>query len=349
MQGAPALAQKVELPPKPPLGKGGVPYPPPSLAHQIASRTTDLIAVGVVLIGGLTIGHSVVEWWRAESPPANSSAALPSPGLGTDQFPLQLEFGDARLALTRQVVAGDEAAAHERLIALCRQITEAAHDTPKETVFAAENELLAKTDRVEPVAGVPGAWGVYRLGEEFALVVGIRYFAESAGTSGPPWDVPALSSRDSSNPKSKIQSRKSSSRRLVCWGLAFPEGDARWMLSVFTAAGIAPASPGDWPDVQVPPGARRSLAMRDQRGGGLIGFSGAGEPADWREFFSNDLQQSGWSAPAGWQQMHNRNSARFVGPTQSGAGTIEILFSTDRNRQLTGLIQLLPGPDAIRE
>src|SRR5262245_20311681 len=86
------------------------PGAPPDLravSRKIARRTTDLIAVGVVLIGGLSIGRQVVEWWRDE--PAQGAAAPQASGIDpTGDGPLRLEFGDYPLAMERQTIVGDQ-------------------------------------------------------------------------------------------------------------------------------------------------------------------------------------------------------------------------------------------------
>src|SRR5262245_59687596 len=72
------------------------------VALRTTSRTTDLIAIAIVLVASLTLGRQVLRWWQAEprSPDAAADAG-PAPAYEIGSAPLLLEFGDIPLAMTR--------------------------------------------------------------------------------------------------------------------------------------------------------------------------------------------------------------------------------------------------------
>ncbi|MSR59654.1 MAG: hypothetical protein EXS05_18765 [Planctomycetaceae bacterium] len=287
-----------------------------ALARRISSRTTDLIAIAVVLIGGLSIGRQLIEWWRADPETgvpvvANESETNP---WGSGAAPVLLEFGDAPLALSRQSVSGDREAALTQLVARCQAAVKGARQ-PTPLVHDAAESLVARTAALQPVAEEPGVWRVFRLDEHFPLVLGVRRFPEAENDRAtPPW-------------------------RLVCWGLAVPMGDANWTIYIFLASD---AAEGATPEFALPPGSRRILGLRSDAGDALIAFSGRGNVEQWMAFFDREFEQRGLSAREGWQVAASVWSARF-GSTQTRPGRqIEVGFSRDATGGLTGLIQVAP-------
>src|SRR5262245_31208362 len=111
--------------PGPPAGK---PVSLGDVAKKISGRTTDFLAICIVLVASLTTGSQIVSWWQA-APPAVVPAtdpALAAPGWEDDLQPVDLEFGDLPLALTRQIVIGDREAAVEALARHCQAAAERA-------------------------------------------------------------------------------------------------------------------------------------------------------------------------------------------------------------------------------
>jgi hypothetical protein len=125
------------------------------LAKRIAGRTTDLIAIGVVLVGGLTLGRQVLEWWRTD-PPETVAATNALPGTagpwGAANTPVQLEFGEYPLALRRETIAGDREAAMTALVSACRAAVQA---EPKNCFC---ERLSSNQSRKNTIAGRCIAW-----------------------------------------------------------------------------------------------------------------------------------------------------------------------------------------------
>src|SRR5262245_36752603 len=92
-----------------------------SIARRIASRTTDLIAIGVVLAAALSFGREIVVWWRAEPPTVTIDAAAEAPAAlwETPGAAVTLDFGDRPLSLARQSVSGEHDRALEALLGAC--------------------------------------------------------------------------------------------------------------------------------------------------------------------------------------------------------------------------------------
>ncbi|MGQ0633847.1 MAG: hypothetical protein ACT4QC_04495 [Planctomycetaceae bacterium] len=289
-----------------------------AVSRRIAGRTTDLIAIGVVLIGGLTIGRQVIEWWRDEPAQATAAAPQATGAIWGEGSPLRLDFGNYPLALSRQPYIGDQLAAERALNDSCRRLVETANQPPAAPIEKAEAQLLARTEALEPVAGTDGSWAVYQINEPFGVAVGIRSYAAEK-TGGEPV------------------------RRLVCLGMALPAAENRWTFYHFIASVAAAGAGGRLPEIALPTGAHRSLAMRDAQGGGLVGFSGTGDPEEWCRFFSGDLRSHGWRTVDGWRAGAGAWSARFEPDGEFTGDEVSVQFSGDAHQGFVGLVQLSPG------
>src|SRR5262249_39612925 len=91
--------------------------------------------------------------------------------------------------------------------------------------------------------------------------------------------------------------------------------------------------------VPLPPGAHRSLAIREERGGAMIGFYGSGDPQEWMRFFDGWFAEREWSVD-GWLAGSKVWSARFRSPDGDEHGHVEIQLAEDYH-ELTGLIQVV--------
>lgn len=296
------------------------------VARRITSRTTDLVAISIVLVASLTLGRQILHWWHAE-PPATTTAAVdaefPGPAWDDELQPLSLEFGDLPLSLTRQVVLGDQEAAVEALVRHCQAAAEVA-ESPVREPDNAEQRLLEKVVGLTPVAQQgedpdaenAGDWHVYVVDERFTLVAAVRRFPD------------------------ELKKTARSIVRLVCWGTAMPTGERAWTLYLFREAPVGSASPAGLPRVPLPPGAQRNLSVRDERGGALIGYSGSGSPQDWMKFYDDWFLRQGWSKTDKWSIGTESWSASFRRQHDPDAGRVEIRFAADGDGRLTGLIQI---------
>jgi hypothetical protein len=301
------------------------------VAKKITGRTTDLLAICIVLGASLTFGSQIVSWWHA-APPPNSAAdpALAAPGWNDALQPVDLEFGDLPVALTRQSILGDQAAAIEALVRHCQSAVKdsTAAPGPADDV---EIRLLNRVAELTPAAEEPGAWQVFVADERFPLVVGVRPSAPAApkrpGHSGSNGGVDGQSAGDRA------------ARRLVCYGLAMPVGERTWTVFIVKgspAGQTSPASPGN---ISLPPGAARTLSLRDERGSLLLGFSGNGDPEEWIRFYEDQCSKCGWARSAAWSQGNESWAARFA---RRDGDWVDVRFAKDRRGELTGVLQVIP-------
>ena len=290
------------------------------VARRMTSRTTDLIAIGLVVAASLTFGRQVLQWWHAAPSPTTTAAPASQPPWEDPLQPVALEFGDLPLSMTRQTVVGDADAAVAALVRHCERGAAAAR-SPWRDWDAAERQLLARTEGLTPVAEEAGVWQVYVIDRQFPMAAGVRRFASGANEAarGHP--------------------------RLVCWGMAMPAGESAWKLFLFQGAVQGHPVPTGLPEVPLPPDGQRSLSLRDERGGMLVGFSGKGSPPQWIQFYDDWFAERGWSAEEGWLSAGGAWSARFRKPGVPEAGRVEIQFAEAANRELTGLLQIVPNDE----
>jgi len=281
------------------------------LARRMRGRTTDLIAIGVVLVAGLSFGRQVTEWWRdepAKETPADNAAT--TGGWGDGGAPVTLEFGDSPFAMSRQSVPGDREQALKRLRERCRTIVESISE-PTRPLDDAERAILTKTKTLKPIAEQPGHWRLYEIVSQFTMICGVR-------------DVRP------NNPET--------SSRVVCWGMAFPMSERSWNLYVFTETTAPSTALSGLPDVPVAPGGRRILSLKEDCGGSLVGFSGNGSPQSWSRFYDNWFKSHGWHAPHGWNHAPGNHAARFVPQEANQLGSVDIQLGEDGSGAVMGLI-----------
>ena len=288
------------------------------LARRISSRTTDLLAIGIVLVASLTTGRQVIVWWHAAPPDPDASAeAAPQPIADESIAPVLLEFGDQPLVLTRQTIPGDRQAAVDALVRYCTNAARSAAG-PWRDLDSAEEGILARTAQLAPLDGEAGTWEVHRIEDRFSLVAGVRHFPTGPRETDP---------------------RR---RRLVCWGLAMPAGNGAWNAYVFQGPGSAAATNAAVLQVPLPPGAARTLSVRDERGGGMVGFSGPGPASGWLKFYDEWFAARGWSAAAGWTTGDAAWSARFRPDQEGTSGHVEVQLAAAGAGELAGLLQIVP-------
>ena len=101
------------------------------LAQTIARRTTDLLVIGLIVAGGLTVTRQILQWWQAEPPAAVSpveianrvdlsAAAAADPLAIISQDGLPVLFRGERYRLSHQSCEGTREQAQTRLVSFCR-------------------------------------------------------------------------------------------------------------------------------------------------------------------------------------------------------------------------------------
>ena len=153
------------------------------LARNISSRTTDLLAIAMVLLVGFTVGGQVSHWWANDTGDLGlqiSSAAGTAPPLG--ETPVVLEFGDSPHTISREVVSGRREQMIARLTDLCAAVVANKHSRPV-PAHPAEKRLLDVTQQLEPIREKSNEWEVYAVDLQLTLIIGVRYFHQQSGST----------------------------------------------------------------------------------------------------------------------------------------------------------------------
>jgi hypothetical protein len=294
-----------------------------AVARKVTSRTTDLIAIAVVLSASLVFGRQVIVWWRSEPPDAMalSEPAHAARSWGEGGLPVYLEFGDAHMALTRQRVSGDRDEAHRALVRLCRDALEQTV-APSRPADAAETRFLEKLTGLEPAAAEPGVWQIFEIRQAMPLAAAVRWTEHAAQNGAKPESSPE--------------------RRLICFGLALPAGEAAWTLYGFQPSGTTARMTRPEP-VPLPEGARQIMSVRDERGGSLTAFHGSADVEEWKRSFSAWGAAQGIESPDHWVESPPAHTARFELQRGARREIVEVHITVEGRDRLTGLLNVVPS------
>src|SRR5262245_32349278 len=75
-----------------------------TLGRRISSRTTDLLAIAIVVAASLTLGRQMLTWWHEAPPAVLEMGPLEERAAewGSDSRPVSLEFGNSPMRVMRQ-------------------------------------------------------------------------------------------------------------------------------------------------------------------------------------------------------------------------------------------------------
>lgn len=288
------------------------------LGKRIRSRTTDLLAIAIVLIGGFAVGGQVTRWWNADDSAADNAAPQAGAAAGNSApfntgDPVQLDLGCCGRSLERSQFPGERDAAAERLVARCLRFATTA-TVPQNPPDEGERKLLDQLRGEKPVAVTEDGTRLFRF-------------------DGPVMFATAVKSADASGDAPRAE-------RIVCWAAAFPAGDNEWTLYVFgPAVGSAP-SPDGAIDVPLPRGARPGLALRTGDGVAWRTFQTAEPVAAVRRRFER------WFADNGWTRSRQAGewTALFTHATGDRTMQVEVQLTPRSRNETTGLVIVQPAP-----
>lgn len=307
-----------------------------SLARRITSRTTDLLAIAIVVVVSLTMGRQILRWWGTAAPQVLDMGPLDnlSADWGANSRPVALEFGNSPLTMTRQVLTqGGLPAALDAIRARCQQFLVSA-GPPELPPDKGELDQLAALSALTPDIEQPGRWQLFSLEGGMVTVVGVKTFRDQT------------ENLDRASP--------STTRRVVCWGLVFPGlSPGSWTAYTFvrrqgqgsTAAGF------DLSRLELPEGCQRTVLMQEPGQSGLLGFRGRLDPVAWKNHFENWLRARGWQLADPWSHQAGGWSSRYVKPAagQAHESIIQVQFHLQNADQGVGLIHWLPGREVPPE
>ncbi len=230
--------------------------PPRSLARIIAGRATDLFAVGLVLMVGLSAGNQIVAWWRVE--PSSMSHPVGADELADwDARAVDVTIGDSGATLSRRIISGDRSAAEQALAGFCGDVS-ARVTSATVPVTADEAGWLKRIETLPPaVESGDSVDAVYLPPAPLPQAVAVR-------------QVRARSADDADH-------------RITATAWALPYGEGRWLLYATPFAGQS-AGPVIG-ELELPPGARRILGWRDENGAAVVAFEGGGSLQDWTGYY----------------------------------------------------------------
>ena len=286
----------------------------PSLARKIARRTTDLIAIALILIGALTVARRIGIWWNTDPEDVAPGVQAPfaadslAPWSGNEAGAL-LDFGDMPLSLRRRQMAGDEQSA---LAAVRAQVHEAilhvnsAKDLPEET--DRESKLLVQLLSIDPVTQSDDQdWWIYQLQGPLQMVLGVKVLDNQ--------------------------------RRIISWGLALPVDEEAWTLITIEPRATTEIQIDSVPMIPLPPDTERTLSVRDPLAGGIVSFRGTGPSLVWQKHFQSVAEQTGWTTAPASDISSGSASLAFVREVDSRRYRADIQMAQSSDGW-TGVIQV---------
>lgn len=300
-------------------------------AQRVMRRTTDLLAIAILLIGGLMVGGRLSKWWATDpadtpSPMEVAQAESGAPAhWGDDGQPVTLEFGPFAQALRRQELRGTTEEITRQLTDWCRNTVQQS-DLPSAVPDARETALLKQLKTLPAVATLPNRGTVYRADYPVSMVLGTRLADGRNG--GKTEDVPA--------------------ERVVCWGFAFPQRPGVWTVFL-SGPGEAARQLSPLPSIELPKHCERLISLRNDRGDALLAFTGADRASVARRHFEEWFQARGWAVGRAWNEVNGRWSARFVSPPgdapQAGwEGSVDLQLGDQGNGGVSGVLNFTPRP-----
>ena len=247
-------------------------------------RTTDLLAIGLLLVVGLAVGRQLTAWWNEpelDSHP-NPLAVTGSGSAWTE--PQDLQLGELGQTIHRQQVSGDRQAAWTALEHSTRKTARQA-GWPNSEADQPERQLLELLAQRKPHqnhtaanTAANTAASIHRLDGPLPMVVATR--------------------------------RLLGQTRVVGWGLATRRPDHGWVTWTFAAASHIDTLP-----VELPAGSRQLLAVGNEHSQRLLVFCGNPGPNDWWNHFDSQLNRSGWTAQAPPSRHADGWTARWQHPS----------------------------------
>jgi hypothetical protein len=287
------------------------------LAKRIAGITSNSLCTAIVLVAALGIGRQILRWWSADAPRQSASPQNFefTGGLGDPSRLHLLQFGRQKWSMARREFQGSQAGAAEQLRRDCREQIETAA-SPLEKPTPEQTKLLETLAKMPAIDSEPRHWQLFAPDRENELIlVGVKPPLKEADSLGatagspssaqPPTKSNTAGQASSGTPQSDSvgvpESGDNNPSQVVLWGIGLPKGNDVWSLLLFIPSSGGSDSIPLLPDIPLPPKCRKILAVQAVKGGAMVGFSGPGEPASWREHFEISFARGGWKPIFPWQ------------------------------------------------
>lgn len=293
------------------------------VARKIRRRTTDLLGIGIVTIGCLTVASYVSEAWRTDTPPV----APPAHSTGWDPAAgTILQFGSMRQSLHQQIVHGSRDEALAQLAGNCQSAAGSARaalaDNAREAP-AEEQRLLELLATREPDEVLPD-------GRQRHKIDGLLPMIVVAGT-------PAIDSRQIA------VSTDAAPSRVLSWGIALPVDEASWSLLTLQPTDSTGADTVSHGPIPLPPDGERTLDITGHDGGRLLCFRGPGPGRRWVRELDRQFLQQRWQPLRPWSQSgHGGWSATYSQRDETGRTRADIQLARQPDGNWVGVLQILP-------
>jgi hypothetical protein len=289
------------------------------LRKRLFSRTTDLVAIAVVIFAGVTMGGSVLEWWRTNpeeviGPNVEQTANEYVPPDWMSGEPVRIDAGTLNVRMQRSELTGSpDAVMVQMLVMLGEYAKEVA--LPEAEATAEERALLESLKELEPKWRDESGVAVYHQDAPVAAYTAVK-----------------------ADPRAFQNGTLLSSGRVVSWGLVVPAGESRWTAWLFAPKPKANGQPSfDWRDV-LPKGARCDLALHSAQGHVMLSFSGEGDRQKWQTELDRSLEQRGFHKRSEWSRAAGTASVEYDSRQPSLHQTVTIHIYEHQSGGLQGLL-----------
>jgi len=296
----------------------------PQLARRWRNLATNLLATGVILIGGLTFGRQVIHWWSADEPKTVDITKQIIGDADPTRNPLNhvLQFGNSQTEMLCESTVGPVEEVLEILRRKTRQVVTKAK--PKSDLPGpAVSRWLSRVSEKDLVDSKDGQWQIYQQAHPVPIVVGVRFLQEKHASSSD-HKVAGLD------------------RRVVCWSLAFPRGSVgdsdaiKWSLFTFVDGHGTPAS--ERFSIPLPSEFTRTVSVGNERESSLVGFRGDQDAEVAIRHFDELAAERKWTERNDWQHTKRNWRCCYTTPDKQ---TIHVTLSEGDDAILNGLIMIV--------
>lgn len=277
------------------------------IRKRLFSRTTDLVAIAIVLFAGFSMGGSVLEWWRTSpeeviGPNVDQTVNELLPPDWMSGKPVRIDAGQLNVRLQRSELTGSAEAVVGQMLTLLGEYAKAV-EPPAEEATDEELSMLNALNDYAPEWRDDSGVAVYHHDAPLAAYVAVK-----------------------ADPASFQKGSLLSSGRVVSWGLVVPAGEDRWTAWLFAPKPQASGQPDfDWRDV-LPAGAQCDLALHSAEGHVMFSFSGQGERLKWQTELDHSLERRDFQKRSAWSDAGDTSSVQYESdhPSRRQAVTIHI-------------------------
>jgi len=293
---------------------------------KVASRTTDLIAMAIVLIGTLIAAERLMKWWADDGSNASANQQLSAirgldPRWDINGTPVDIDLGELPFTLHRQYFQGDEESVIGAMSRICTEFADrvSSDALPPEKMLQSEQVLLKRLSSLKPILEADGKWRLYRAPGLLPSVVVVH-------------------------PKSQLseqQEHSLSNWSVSAWAFAYPFGKSSWLSFAFLKSASDTVGLPNLPSIDLPRNTSRVLTVRAERAGSMMSFRAPMAATIWARQMSEIAEASGWKLIT----LKNKGTLTRQYQLKSDGRTLRMDFQVedDSDGQCYGMLNLMLG------